>query len=273
MPPLKVMVTGVYGLIAGAIYNHLQAMPERYDVYALARRREFSERVPQGRTLDIPEDKFVLSDLSDLAQVTEALRGMDVVVHMAADASGQRGWESLLASNIIGAYHILEGCRQAGVRRAILASSIQVSLGYRTVDYRQPIPEERCAEVLGNLPRVTHEWPVRPPTLYACTKVWAEALARYYADVHGLSCICLRIGWVTTDDRPPRPDVADIWCSQRDIVQLVERCINAPQEVRFDIFFGVSESRWRWVDIEHARQVVGYVPQDRAEERLDGKGG
>ena len=44
--------------------------------------------------------------------------------------------------------------------------------------------------------------------------------------------------------------------------------IQAPPELRFDIFYAVSNNRLCWVDIEHAREVLGYVPRDRAEERL-----
>ena len=51
---------------------------------------------------------------------------------------------------------------------------------------------------------------------------------------------------------------------------MVERCIDAPDDLRFDIFYAVSNNRYRWVDIEHAREVVGYVPQDRAEDYPEG---
>ena len=103
--------------------------------------------------------------------------------------------------------------------------------------------------------------------IYA-SKVFGEALAHMYADTHGLSCICLRIGWVVPDDRLPHPYAQSLWCSQRDIVQLIERCINAPDSLRFDIFFGQSNNRHNLVDIQHAVDVLGYAPQDRAEDRL-----
>ena len=57
--------------------------------------------------------------------------------------------------------------------------------------------------------------------------------------------------------------------SQRDIVQLIERCINADESLMFDIFYGMSNNDLRWVDIEHARQAVGFVPQDRAEDGFE----
>jgi nucleoside-diphosphate-sugar epimerase len=212
----SVMITGVYGLIAGSVYRQLVEEPDRYTVYGLARRRVESDRVPDDETISVPEGLFILSDLSDLDEVTEAVSGMDAVVHMAADPSGGGGWESVLNSNVIGAYNIFEGCRRAGVKRVVFASSIQVSASYRGEDpyvgYREGVKTE--------VTRITHRDPVRPMNLYASSKVWGEALARVYADVHGLSCLCIRIGWVVGADRPPRADASDIWCSRRDIVQL-----------------------------------------------------
>jgi hypothetical protein len=46
MTVTRVLVTGAYGLIGGIIYSHLQAQPEQYEAYALARRRYPSERFP-----------------------------------------------------------------------------------------------------------------------------------------------------------------------------------------------------------------------------------
>ena len=108
----------------------------------------------------------------------------------------------------------------------------------------------------------------RPENIYGCSKVWSEALARVYSGSQGMSCIALRIRWVLAEDRPPYLQARDVWCSQRDIAQLVERCINAPDSLRFDLFYGMSDNRYSWVDIDHPRQVVGYEPQDRAEDWL-----
>ena len=266
--PQKVMITGVYGLIAGEIYNHLQQSPDKYALYGLARRRHHSDRVSEERVVDVPEDRFFLSDLSDLDEVTKAMAGMDVVVHMAADPDGRRGWESVLKSNLIGGYNVFEACRQAGVKRIIFASTIQVSLGYRRLEPYKAIVEGRFEGTPDDIPIVSHTMSTRTQNIYSSSKVFGEALARAYSDVHGISCLCLRIGWVVKEDRPPRPDAADIWCSIRDIVQLTEKCINAPDSVRFDIFYGMSDNKFRWVDIEHAHQVVGYESQDRAEDYL-----
>jgi len=66
----------------------------------------------------------------------------------------------------------------------------------------------------------------------------------------------------------PGPRARILWCSQRDIVQLVERCVNAPASLRFDVFFGQSNNLYNLVDIQHAKDVLGYAPLDGAEARL-----
>ncbi|MBT4138241.1 MAG: hypothetical protein HOE48_10010 [Candidatus Latescibacteria bacterium] len=50
------------------------------------------------------------------------------------------------------------------------------------------------------------------------------------------------------------------------IPELIECCVHADAALKFDIFYGMSNNDWRWVDIEHARKTVGYDPQDRAED-------
>ena len=269
MAPKKVLITGVCGLIAGAVYRHLHTQPDRYDLYGLARRPQLSERVPKDAELGIPEEKFTLADLTDYNAIAKAVEDMDVVVQLAADPRPDASWESLLGSNIVGPRNVLEAARRAGVRRVVFASSIMVSWGYQQEDPYKAISEGRFDAVdAGQVQIVTHEWPHRPTGLYPATKIWGEALARYYADVHNMSVPCLRIGWVNAEDHPRDERGGAIWCSQRDVVQLVQRAIEAPADLRFDIFYGVSNNRWRWVDIDHPREVLGYIPADSAEEKL-----
>jgi nucleoside-diphosphate-sugar epimerase len=118
---------------------------------------------------------------------------------------------------------------------------------------------------------VTKERPPRPISYYPASKVWGEALARVYADTHGLSMICLRIGGVNAEDRPPFEEgwARSAWLSQRDVAQMVQRAIEAPGDLRYDVFYVVSNNTWRWVDIDSARQVLGYAPQDNAEDWVD----
>ncbi len=263
-----VLVTGAYGLIGNLVYARLAGQPERYTAFGMVRRQQPSNRADRQHFMLIPDAGLRIADLTDFDAVQKAVQGMDVVVHLAADADG-RSWESVLNNNIIGTHHVFEAARLAGVKRVIYASSNQVAFGYWTDEAYQTLrslPPEQIDP--RNFPRINHVQPTRPMNDYACSKVYGEALAHMYAYKHGLSCICLRIGWVVAEDKPPHPSARFIWFSQRDCVQLIERCINAPDSLRFDVFFGQSENALNFVDIQHAKDVLGYAPQDRAEDRL-----
>lgn len=96
----------------------------------MVRRLHPSRRAAAMNVRKIPAGKLRLAELADLAAVQRAVEGMDVVVHMAANPDGRAGWENVLNSNIIGAYHIFEASRLAGVKRVIFASTNQVVFGY-----------------------------------------------------------------------------------------------------------------------------------------------
>jgi nucleoside-diphosphate-sugar epimerase len=264
MAKMNVLITGAYGLVGNAVYERLSGLAA-YQTYGMVRRIQPSARVDTSRFRAIAPARLRVADLEDLAAMRAAVSGMDVVVHMAADSDGRASWESILRSNIIGTRNVFEASRLAGVRRVVFASTNQVIFGYRAVEPYRALLEGRHEDLPADYTPIRHDQPVRPPNEYACSKVFGEALAHVYAHTHGMSCICLRIGWVTTDDRPAHPS---LWCSRRDIVQLVERCIQAPESLRFDVFFGQSDNRYNLVDISHPREVLGYAPVDRAEERV-----
>jgi hypothetical protein len=87
-----------------------------------------------------------------------------------------------------------------------------------------------------------------------------------YYEVHGLESVCLRIGSVLKDDDPARHvRNQSIWLSHRDLVQLVKKSLLA--EVRFAIYYGVSNNRRRFWDISDAMAEIGYQPEDDASTR------
>jgi nucleoside-diphosphate-sugar epimerase len=245
---VRILVTGLSGLIGGALRPYLEST---HTLRALNRR-------------PVPGVDCHLADLGDLDAIRPAFEGIDTVVHLAAAAGDRQAPADILRSNVVGAYNVFEAARLAGVARVIFASSGATVSGWE----REPPLSDLVAgryERLGEWTRLTHESPVRPSGLYGASKVWGEALGRHYADAHGLSVICLRIGRVKAEDRPTGPRDVSVWCSQRDIARMIVACIEAPPTLRFDIFFVVSDNRWNYRDLEHARAVLGWTPLDRAE--------
>lgn len=263
----KVLVTGATGQIGYMIFDRLNTQPEKYDAYALGRRRQASDRVPSKWTLNIPDEKFILCDLSNYDDVLQAVKGMDIVVHLAADPEGDE-WESVLKNNVIVTYNVFEACKQEGVKRIVAGSSIMVSEGHLEEEPYKAMRERRREDVPTDVPMITPNITAEPRGLYAASKVWTESLGRFYSARHGISCICVRIGQVVRD-RPRPPYGHDIFVSQRDITQILERCVEADEKLRFEVFYGISNNDYRWVDIDYAREKIGYLPEDRAEDEHD----
>ncbi len=246
---IKVLVTGMSGLIGGAVQRRLA---DGYTLTALNRR-------------PVAGVTTVQADITDLDAIRPALVDQDVVVHLAAVLGDRSGWDSVRAVNIDGTYNVLEAAAQAGVKRVIFASSGTVVSGWEAEEPYASLVSGTYERIQKPWPMLTHTTPVRPKGIYGASKAAGEALARSFADASEMSVICLRIGRVTQTDRPVNVRDRSIWCSQADIAQMVERCILAPDSVKFDIFYVVSENPWSYRDISHARQVVGYVPEDRAD--------
>jgi hypothetical protein len=75
-------------------------------------------------------------------------------------------------------------------------------------------------------------------------------------------------GWASILDHHikvsgPRGPMLD--CSHTDRAQMVVKCLEAPDAVRYDIFYGASDNRRGYRDWTHARDVVGYEPTGSAE--------
>jgi len=246
----KILITGMSGLIGGVVRRHLE---DRYQLTALNRR-------------EVSGIECHLADIADLEAIQPAFTNVDTVIHLAALARGDAPFDDILHHNIIGTYNVFEAARRAGVERIIAASSgAAVSNWERDMPY-QALVQGRYDETPSNWENLTHETPVRPTGLYGCSKVWLEALGRHFSDTFDLSVICLRIGGVNQEDKPRDARQFSVWCSQRDIAQMVERCIVAPASLRYDIFYAVSDNQWSYRDVEHARQQVGYEPRDAAED-------
>ncbi len=171
-------------------------------------------------------EEVVRADIGDLAAMEAALEGIDCVVHLAG-VPEEDVWEKILPANVVGTYNVFEAARRRGARRIRLDETVMP----------------------------------RPDTRYGASKAFGEALGRLYADKHGMSVACLRIG--SFQVKPQDERQLSTWISPRDTVELVRCCIEAP-EYHFLIVYGVSANHdRRWFD--QGSRLLGYAPQDDAE--------
>jgi UDP-glucose 4-epimerase len=121
---------------------------------------------------------FVRGDALVLDALTEAMRGHDIVFHLAANPDARTGLERTgldLEQGTIAAYHALEAARLVGAKRFVLASSGTV---YGNT------AEPRAEMDLGHL----------PVSLYGASKLACEAMVAAYAECFGLRGTIARIG-------------------------------------------------------------------------------
>ena len=230
----KVLITGAAGRIGSFITAQ---WIDRYDLH-------LTDIRSPDKTFDLP---FTTADLSDFDAVLSLCEDMDTIVHLGADPSMEATWESLLPNNVIATYNVFEAAKQAGCRRVIFASSVNAVFGY---------PRDVQVHI---------DMPVRPPNLYGASKAWGEAVAAYYGTQTDLSAICLRFGWVVDRNSPAikfdHPYI-DITLTYEDLARLVTGAIDASDEITYKVFHGVSNNRWKRLDISDARAILGYEPQD-----------
>lgn len=245
----KVLITGMSGLIGGILRRHLDSIGG-YELSAL-------NRSP------VEGVEWYQADIADLEAVEKAFARKEIVVHLAAFL-GSDNWEGHLSGNIIGTYNVYEAARRTGVKRVVFASSGSTAVGYGRVEPYKALREGRYEDVPDNFPMLT-EMDTWPQGIYGAAKVWGEAIGRHFSDAHGLSVTCIRIGQVWPDDRPQVEADFVRWLSHRDIATMLHKCIEAPDDVQFDIFNCNSDNKWGYRDLEHSRKVLGWVPQDSAD--------
>ena len=55
---------------------------------------------------------------------------------------------------------------------------------------------------------------------------------------------------------------------------MIDRCLSAPESLKYDIFNAISDNKYRWRDIGHSKEVLGLAPGGHAEDYdLDDAGG
>lgn len=239
---LRVLVTGAAGNIGSYFARHAC---DKYDLRLLVHNCDDKAKVNAVR----PFGQVICGDIDNLERMKVFCGGAHTVLHLAGDPSPSATWESLLPSNIVGTYNTLVAAKAAGCQRVVYASSIHAISGY------EPDVQVKTTD------------PVNPGDLYGVSKCFGEALCRYMAEKEGLSAIAVRIGaFQPLEAAEKREGLAmlDGFVSERDLQQLLERCIDAEETLKFALVHGLSGNRFNRMDISDTRELLGYRPQDDA---------
>lgn len=259
----RILITGISGLIGEVLYRGLSDI---YAVRGLDRRAIDVVDAVTGEVVAPFRDSMLVADTTDLDSIRPAFEGIHTVIDLAAVPYMDTPGDVILSNNLPSTYNVLEAARLGGVKRLVFSSSNHVTGMYEN-DY--PYSAIVAGQYQGldsiSIPKISTFMPIRPDGMYGIGKAFGEAAGRFYYDKYGLSVICLRIGTLNREGRPLIPRHYATLLTHEDLVRLVRSCIEAPNLVGFDVFYGVSSNKWRFWDIDNALESIGYRPEDDAE--------
>jgi UDP-glucose 4-epimerase len=171
------------------------------------------------------------ADILDLAAISEAARGSDAIVHLAALAHDTAGSpEQIMAVNVLGTWHVLLAAEAAGATRVICFSSAQalgIAEGERLPDYF-PVDDAH---------------PRRAMRPYGLSKRLSEDLCEGFTARTGIATVAFRpvAVWYEADyakvqdqrRSSPRSEWEPFWeygafVDVRDVADAVDRALTVP---------------------------------------------
>ncbi len=246
MTPQKLLITGSNGLIGRILWHNLA---DTFELYGM------------DICMSEPPANAFRADISNSKQVNavfERVPSLAYVVHLAGDSRADADWQSVWVNNIAGTKNVYAAAKAFKVKRVVFASSNHITGAY------EGIPPSLHAQPSPTL--ITPQDTIRPDGYYGVSKAAGEAIARMYYELYGLESVCLRIGSVVKDDNPTtNPRHQSTWLSHRDLAQLVKKSLLA--DVKFAVYYGVSNNKKRFWDISNAVAEIGYQPEDDASTR------
>ena len=246
----NILITGSSGLIGQIL---LQNLPLEHTITGL----------------DITEssdDRTSAANLQNLNEIKDHYSNVDTVIDLAGISNLEADWNQIYSNNIPVTYNSFEAAKQSNVKRIIYASSNHVTGLY---EYETPYSDI----ILGNYHKVDHSklnhinsgFKIKPDSPYGIGKSFGESVAKYYSEKFGISVICLRIGTVNKYNRPMDIRQFATLLTHRDLVQLVSKSINAKPNIKYEIFYGVSNNKWRIWDLTESAAKISYEPLDSTE--------
>jgi uronate dehydrogenase len=191
---------------------------------------------------------FLPLDVTDRRACREACRGVDAVLHLAADPAPDADFaSSVLPLNIVGTHNMATGAVASGVRRFVFASSVQAVEGY------PPDHQVREAD------------PPRPANDYGVGKAFGEALCASLSARSSATFVAVRIG--NYDPAAPGADATfrdrTAWLSPRDAHQLLGLALTRDID-GFLLAHGISDNSVKRIAIHATSAALGYAPVDDA---------
>jgi dTDP-glucose 4,6-dehydratase len=172
----RILVTGGAGFISSNMIRYLLD-ETAHEVVTMDALTYAGNLANLADVLEHERLRFIHGDIRDLADVTAALEGVDVIVNAAAEShvskSIEQGGGEFVTTNVVGTQVLLDAMRERPIERFILISSSEV---YGTAE-SDPMSEDH---------------PLNPRSPYAGTKAGGDRLAFSYWCTYDLPITIIR---------------------------------------------------------------------------------
>lgn len=171
---MKVLVTGAAGRLGSCVCRLL------YDADV--------EFLPVDKVSDDGAKYPVkVADLLEWEQCADLLKGVDVLLHFANHASwDNRNPQEVFNSNVTMNANLLQAADNAGCRRVVFSSSIQVFSG------QLPTTDRSAHDILLPYLPMDSDMPAISRNIYALSKQVTETMLKYYSLNRSITCIAFR---------------------------------------------------------------------------------
>lgn len=270
MAKKNIVVTGASGYVAGRM---LPALREKYDVTLL------DVKTTDRDGNEVEGVQIVDLENTDRDSYRQYFQGADAVVHSGfkgtVDWGHQNYWKE--SDNVRMCYNVYQTCVEEGIKRIVVMSSNHACDFYERLIWSD------------QLDFATTDMLPLSDNFYGWAKSTYEHLAFVFAtgnatDGKRLESVHIRIGaprenimeGMSADSLGQMHRELGAYLSARDLSQLVIKSLEAENiedenGVPFQVFFGISGNTHRFWNIDNARRVVGYAPEDDSQIRFAGE--
>jgi dTDP-glucose 4,6-dehydratase len=183
---MRILVTGGAGFIGSNFVRLLLAERPDAEVLNLDALTYAGNLVSLRDVEGNPRYRFVHGDICDGDVVAEALEGVDVVYHLAAESHVDRSIiedAPFVRTNVLGTATLLAAALAAGVSRFVQVSTDEV---YGELPWRDPTDGDPRAA------KFSEETPLAPRSPYSASKAAGDHLALAYHTTHGMDVVVTR---------------------------------------------------------------------------------